>query len=232
MNHAVAPPGRHRRPERGAVRGSILAVALAVLTALVLVPGFAADGGPPPTLPVTPAPLPPATMLSAPAVGRSVPVSLSIPAIGVRTRVDPVGLNADQTVEVPTDFAKAGWFRLGPSPGQQGSAVILGHVDSDTGPALFYQLRMLRPRDRVTVTLADGTLVRFAVDAVNTYANSDFPAERIYGPHGGSTLQLVTCGGAFDQRTDRYTANVVAWTHMVSSTAVATPKEAEARRRP
>jgi len=228
MSDADAPPGRLRRPERGALPRTVVAVALALTAALALAHGFAGDGEPPHA---ASDPLPRATMPFAPAVGRSAPVALSIPAIGVRTRVDPVGLNADQTVQVPTDFTKAGWFRLGPSHGQQGSAVILGHVDSYTGPALFYRLRMLRPRDRVTVTLTDGTVVRFAVDSVNTYANPDFPAQRVYGPHGGATLQLVTCGGPFDQRTHSYTANVVAWTHMVSSTAVPTSTQTGSRHR-
>lgn len=145
----------------------------------------------------------------------SAPVTLRIPAIDLAVPLSRLGLNPDRTVEVPTDFAAAGWFRLGPPPGQPGSAVILGHVDSYRGPAVFFRLRELRPGDEVEVGLADGSVARFAVRAVETYLKRDFPAERVYGSHGGRELQLVTCGGAFDSRSRSYLSNVVAYTTLV-----------------
>jgi len=151
-------------------------------------------------------------------VARSVPVNLRIPAIGVTTSLSTLGLNLDGTVQVPTDFQQPGWFRLGPTPGQVGSAVILGHVDNHQGPAVFIQLRSLVPGDHVNVTLADGVTAQFAVTSVATYPKAQFPAQQVYGSHGSSALQLVTCGGAFDTRTGSYLSNIVVYTSFVTAT--------------
>lgn len=137
------------------------------------------------------------------------PIGLSIPDIGVSTRLVSLGLNADQTVEVPSDPAAAGWYRLGPAPGSPGSAVILGHVDSTTGPAVFYHLRTLAPGARIDVERADGSVLRFAVRRIATYANEDFPASRVYRNRGAPTLTLVTCGGVYDKAKGGYQANLV-----------------------
>ena len=99
-----------------------------------------------------------------PVVARSVPVALHIPAIGLTTSLSTLGLNTDGTVQVPTDYQQPGWFRLGPTPGQVGSAVILGHVDNHQGPAVFFQIRSLVPGDPVNVTLADGVTARIRGD--------------------------------------------------------------------
>ncbi len=149
---------------------------------------------------------------------RPTPVALRIPAIGVDVSLSTLGLNADHTVQVPTDFQQAGWFGLGPSPGQTGSAVILGHVDSYTGPAVFFQIRTLRAGDQVNVSLADGAIAHFQVTAVAMYAKDQFPAQQVYAPHGGSALQLVTCGGTFDTHTRSYLSNIVAYTTLVATT--------------
>lgn len=143
---------------------------------------------------------------------------MRIPAIGVAAAVGSMGLNQDRTVEVPTRPLEAGWYRGGPTPGQLGSAVILGHVDSKTGPAVFYRLRQLHKGDRVDVTLANGGVAHFAIDRVTTYPNAKFPATKVYGSHGVSSLQLVTCGGAYDHVAKAYTANVVAYSSLVSTT--------------
>jgi len=153
-----------------------------------------------------------------PVVARSAPVALRIPAIGVVVSVSALGLNPDGTVQVPTDFDEPGWFRLGPSPGQVGSAVILGHVDSYQGPAVFFRLRSLRAGDRVEVSLADGMVAHFVVSTVAMYPKEQFPARLVYGSHGYSALQLVTCGGTFDTHTRSYRSNIVAYTHLVATT--------------
>lgn len=143
------------------------------------------------------------------------PVRLRIPVIGVAARVTQLGLNADRTVEVPSDPATVGWYRLGPPPGAEGSAVILGHVDSVAGAAVFHRLRFLRPGDRLLVDASDGSTTRFRVTRVATYPNQQFPASRVYGPHGRRHgLQLVTCGGAYDPESG-YRANVVVYTRIV-----------------
>lgn len=152
---------------------------------------------------------------SGPAVA---PLRLAIPGIGVDTRLVRLGLNEDGTVEVPTVAATAGWFRLGTVPGQRGSSVILGHVDSVDGPAVFADLSTLGLTDRVEVVLSDDSLVTFAVTGVETYANSDFPAERVYaGTRRGRELNLVTCGGEYDPDRGGYQSNVVVFTRRLQA---------------
>jgi LPXTG-site transpeptidase (sortase) family protein len=146
------------------------------------------------------------------------PVALRIPAIGVDTSLTTLGLNPDQTVEVPTDFGTPGWYKFGPNPGQPGSAVILCHYDSHNGPAVFYRLQNLQPGDSVEVTLTDGSVTHFAVTKVDTYLKTEFPADQVYGSHGDQTLQLVTCGGEFDADTHSYLSNIVAYTSLVNIT--------------
>ncbi len=148
------------------------------------------------------------------ATRRSDPAMLRIPALGLSVPVGSLGLASDGTVQVPTDTAHTGWFRLGPTPGQIGSAVILGHVDSYAGPGVFFQLRTLAAGDEVDVDLADGLTARFTVDSVAEYTKPQFPAQRVYGSHGSSALQLVTCGGVFDHRTGGYLSNIVVYTSL------------------
>lgn len=147
----------------------------------------------------------------------SPPVRLRIHAIGVSTAIVPLGLNRDRTVQVPTDPSRAGWYRLGTSPGQVGSAVILGHVDSMKGPAVFYRLRTLVKGDQADVVLADGSVVVFRVTRLVTYQNKDFPKKQVYGNHGRPTLTLVTCGGDYDRAAGGYQANVVVYTELLRS---------------
>lgn len=148
---------------------------------------------------------------------RSVPVALSIPAIRMSVPLSELGLNPNHTVQVPTNFQEPGWYKYGPSPGQIGSSVILGHVDSYLGPAVFFQLRSLRPGDPVNVTLADGVVTHFVVRQVAIYPKANFPTLSVYGSHGYSGLQLVTCGGVFDTQARSYLSNVVVYTSLVST---------------
>jgi len=150
-------------------------------------------------------------------IARSVPLELSIPAIGLSAPLSELGLNPNQTVQVPTSFQVPGWYKFGPSPGQIGSSVILGHVDSYQGPAVFFRLRSLRPGDHVDVTLADRVVAHFVVRQVAMYPKTNFPTLQVYGSHGYSALQLVTCGGAFDTQTRSYLSNVVVYTSLVSA---------------
>ena len=149
---------------------------------------------------------------------RSRPEVLIISAIALRTRLGEVGLQADHQVMVPASTATASWYDLGPTPGQVGSAVILGHVDSYTGPGVFFRLRSLAVGTPLSVTLANGTFVRFAVTAVVQYSKRDFPDRLVYGSRGVSSLNLVTCGGVFDHQTGHYESNVVVFTHLVAVT--------------
>lgn len=156
-----------------------------------------------------------AAVTAATAVRPAQPITLSIPSIDVAARIIRLGQHEDGTVEVPGDPAEAGWFRLGPPPGAAGSSVILGHVDSTSGPAVFYRLKELHPGDRIEVRLDDGTTARFRVHSVQTYANADFPAKKVYGRQGRSQLNLVTCGGAYDSSRGGYQSNVVVYSRLV-----------------
>jgi Sortase domain len=149
---------------------------------------------------------------------RSVPVSMIVPAIGLAVSLSSLGLNLDGTVQVPTDDVQPGWFRFGPSPGQIGSAVILGHVDSYKGPGVFFNLRSLVAGDTVDVGLTDGVIDHFVVSSVAMYPRAQFPAQQVYGSHGRSELQLVTCGGVFDARTGSYLSNIVVYTTLAAVT--------------
>jgi len=132
---------------------------------------------------------------------------------GLRWQGRGPGIVEDGTVEVPAAPERAGWFRLGTVPGYRGSAVILGHVDSVDGPAVFADLSTMRSPDRVQVVLSDDTLVTFEVTSVETYANADFPAERVYaGTSRVAALNLVTCGGEYDRERGGYQSNVVVYT--------------------
>jgi hypothetical protein len=137
------------------------------------------------------------------------PVRLQIPAIAVSTPLVRLGRLPDGTIEVPHDWDTAGWYDGGPRPGQPGPAVILGHVDSRTGPAVFYRLRALRPRDIVRVGLADGRILVFRVQRVERYPKNEFPTEAVYFPTLNRELRLITCGGDFDYARGSYRDNIV-----------------------
>jgi Sortase domain len=142
------------------------------------------------------------------------PVWLSVPAIGVRTRLVDLGLNRNGTLQVPTSTTVAGWFTGSPRPGAVGPAVIAGHVDSRTGPAVFFWLRTLRPGQRIYVGRADGTLAVFTVTSVRMYGKDEFPTAAVYGPVPDAELRLITCGGIFDASLGSYLSNVVVFARM------------------
>lgn len=139
----------------------------------------------------------------------ALPVSLTIPAIGVQTSLIKLGLAADGTLQVPSSATVAGWYTGSPRPGALGAAVIAGHVDSQAGPAVFYQLRKLRPGAPVYVKRADGSVAEFKVTNVQQYPKARFPTTAVYGPVPDSELRLITCGGTFDPATGHYLSNVI-----------------------
>jgi LPXTG-site transpeptidase (sortase) family protein len=139
----------------------------------------------------------------------AVPVSLSIPAIGVQTRLVRLGLAADGTLQVPSTTAVAGWYTGSPRPGATGAAVIAGHVDSYAGPGVFFRLRQLRPGELVYVKRADATLAVFRVTGIQQFAKTRFPTVSVYGPVPDAELRLITCGGIFDYATGHYLSNVI-----------------------
>lgn len=141
----------------------------------------------------------------------SMPVSLSIPRIGVHTNLMQLGLNKDNTIQVPTPERAnlAGWYKYGPSPGEIGNTVIVGHVDSvKLGRAVFFRLGELRPGDKVSVVRTDGLTVPYRVDGVKAYPKAKFPTDLVYGGSNKSTLRLVTCGGPWSKTTS-YRDNII-----------------------
>jgi sortase (surface protein transpeptidase) len=138
-----------------------------------------------------------------------VPVRIEIPKIGVASPLDRLGRAPDKTVEVPSRWEVAGWYAPGTRPGDPGSAVILGHVDSKRGPGVFFRLRELRRGDEVVIVRADGSTVRFAVERAEQYPKARFPTDAVYYPTLTPALRLVTCGGTFDATAGHYRSNLI-----------------------
>jgi sortase (surface protein transpeptidase) len=137
------------------------------------------------------------------------PVRVEIPRIGVASSLDRLGRAPDGTIQEPARWEVAGWYAPGTRPGDPGSAVILGHVDSKGGPAVFFRLRELRQGDMVTVRRADGSSVRFVVQRTEQYPKDRFPTDDVYYPTLTPALRLVTCGGQFDATVGRYRSNLI-----------------------
>ncbi len=151
---------------------------------------------------------------------RSPPVSVEIPAIGVDSKLLHLGKNAGGAIAVPSLTARvsrAAWYKYSPTPGQIGTSVIEGHVDTYQGPAIFFRLGALRPGDRVVVRLADGVTAIFRVTGVRQYLKSRFPAKVIYGATNYAALHLITCGGAFDYATHHYLSSTVVFASLTSA---------------
>lgn len=167
-----------------------------------------------PSSPPDTIPAPPPEVVAESAPGKQyAPLRIEIPTIATSAPVDPLGLNPDGTLAVPTDFNRAGYYTGRPPPGAIGPAIIVAHVDSKAGPAVFKRLRELKPGDEVMVTRADRSEVIFVVDRVESHRKNAFPTKAVYDPTPGSTLRLITCGGSFDRRAGHYRDNVIAFAH-------------------
>ena len=149
----------------------------------------------------------------------SLPVTIRIAAIGVRSTLQQVGQNADGSLQVPAPgprYGQPGWYRYSPTPGSIGPAVIVGHLDSAAdGPSVFFRLGALRAGDTVVVGRADGSTVTFVVDSVGRYLKTSFPTRLVYGDTATAALRLITCGGALSATTGHYLDNIVVLATMV-----------------
>lgn len=209
------PAGRSSRRRLGAPRRSQVYLAICmVLVALcgLLVGRYLAAPAAPAALPTSAGTIPAAGT----AAGASTPTAIKIADLKISSTLGQVGLNKDGTVEVPTNYAQAAWYRYGPTPGALGPAVILGHVDSRNGPAVFYNLTSMKPGQVIEVTRADNTTARFRVDAIKTFLKSEFPTEAVYGPIDYAGLRLITCGGVYDQKAKDYQSNVIAFATLIT----------------
>lgn len=151
-----------------------------------------------------------------PAAGAAPPVHLQVPSIGVDSDLEPLGLLPDKTLKSPSLFERAGWYAGGVRPGDPGPAVIAGHVDSVSGPAVFFRLRTIAVGASVAVKQSNGATVHFVVDSVREYPKNKFPTEAVYGPTPLPELRLITCTGDFDYAARSYLDNLVASAHRVA----------------
>ncbi|MGW5740529.1 class F sortase [Amycolatopsis sp. NPDC003861] len=138
---------------------------------------------------------------------------MAIPRIGAQSTLVPLGLNPDGTLEVPpvSRPMQAGWYALGPTPGENGPAVIVGHVDGNRQKGVFYRLRELVPGDPVLVARKDGTTLTFVVSRVDKVDKDEFPSDAVYGDTPDPQLRLITCGGSFDRTVHSYRDNIIAY---------------------
>ncbi|MCX4718093.1 class F sortase [Streptomyces virginiae] len=202
-------------------------LALVMLTGLAMVRNGVniGDGPPQPTaasavavtsdqLPANP-PTPPADMevLEHSSVQR-----IRIPTINVDAPVMTVGLDAEGWIDAPPpqDRNLAGWYLNGISPGQRGSAVIVGHVDNAQGPAVFYGLGSVKPGNHIEVERYDGRTAVFEVYGVEVFSKEAFPGARVYGDTGHPELRVITCGGGYSKARG-YDGNVVVFARMVEA---------------
>ncbi len=139
------------------------------------------------------------------------PVRVVIPAIDVDAELVRLGLQPDDTMEVP-DFGLAGWYAEGPKPGHRGPAVVAAHVDSRAGPDVFYRLRELEPGDRVRVVYDSGDEVTFVVESSERVPKDELPGDRIWPVTSQRLLTLITCGGEFDRSVRHYRDNIIVYT--------------------
>ena len=188
---------------------SVAAVALVVGLAGCGQSGPGPNDGPNLTSPtVAGGPVTPAAPLAA-----SPPTQLRIDSINASSSLIPLGLNKDQTISVPpvSTPLQASWYKLGPTPGAAGPAVILGHVNGDGQEGVFAKLNQLKPGDQVKVTRQDGKTAVFTVTKLQQIAKNAFPTVAVYGDTADAELRLVTCGGGFDKSKGSYVDSIIAF---------------------
>jgi hypothetical protein len=151
-------------------------------------------------------------------MSRSVPARLQIATIGVNAPFTDLALGPTGQLNAPpaNDNNLVGWYKDGVAPGERGAAIVAGHVDTMTGPAVFLQLRYLKPGAEVDITRADGSVATFKVDSVEQFSKAKFPDVRVYADTNTAQLRLITCGGTYNKTAKDYEDNVVAFAHLDS----------------
>lgn len=153
----------------------------------------------------------PVETTKAPVIPPGDPQDLSIPSINYQGDLIPLGVNDDDSLEVPSDYDQAGWYTQGTRPGEPGPTIIAAHVDSRSGPGAFYNLRDVQEGDQVEVTIEDGTAHTYEVYKVEDYPKKALPTVDVFGAVIDDELRLITCGGEFDQSLRSYTDNLVVY---------------------
>lgn len=217
MTRPAVPEGRVDRLV-GAALGSprvlrALVVLSVVLTVGAVAMGLATGREPVHRCPPTGEP----TVLDRTPLPASAPVSMVLDGIDACSSLVPVGVDAARRIEVPPVSApeQAAWYRLGPTPGQRGPAVLLGHVNGDGREGVFADLADVERGDRVAVGRADGRTAVFVVTGRIQVAKDAFPTASVYGRTAGPELRLITCGGALDRTRHEYADNVVVFADYV-----------------
>jgi Sortase domain len=169
---------------------------------------------------------PPVPVVAAdrPVSSSSPPVAVSIPAIAVNSILEGLRLNGDGSLQTPRDPNRAGWYADGPAPGDQGAAVFVGHLDSRTGPAVFWRLASLLRGDQILVRRADGRTLTFVVDHSAVFPRTNLPTATVFGATG-SELHLITCNGSWDAQIGRYDHSLVVFARLadIDNVAVSPP---------
>ncbi|MEZ0095856.1 class F sortase [Streptacidiphilus sp. EB129] len=158
---------------------------------------------------------PPAGAGHAP-VARSTPIQLAVPSIALTAPLLGLGMDSAGRPELPpfSQPGTAGWLRDSATPGEAGTAVLVGHVDTATGPAVFWNLSALKPGAAIEVARVDGSTAVFTVDQVRSFPKAAFPGAQVYAPAPDAQLRIITCGGGFDRAHAEYTGNVVVFAHL------------------
>jgi hypothetical protein len=152
-----------------------------------------------------------------PVLDPSRPVRLTIPEIDVEAPILDVGLARDGSVDVPPlqRHNEAGWFDQGPTPGQFGPALIVGHADTRTGPSVFHHLHKLKPGQKIEVRREDRDTAIFEVNSIENFGKEKLPIKRVYGDYSRPSLRLVTCGGTWLGEGRGYSDNIVVFASLV-----------------
>ncbi|MCF3962401.1 class F sortase [Streptomyces fuscigenes] len=217
------PPAPPAVPPRSSVRALVWPAAAVLLGALLV--HNAVDGtpsgapGPKPAAVASSAPVPSVSPTTDLALPRSAPTRLQIPSIAVDAPFTTLNLDATGKLNPPpaNDKNLVGWYEGGVTPGENGTSIVAGHVDTKTGPAVFLLLDDLRAGSTVDITRQDGIVATFTVDSVETFSKADFPDERVYGKSTTPQLRLITCGGSYNRQVKDYTDNVVVFAHLATA---------------
>ena len=189
----------------------------ALLSVLVLTGCASPQASELPPAPTTSAPAPATSTQDSRGLPPSEPTEIRIPKIDAVSSLVPLGLNADETVEVPPveKPMQAGWYRHARTPGEAGPAVVLGHVDGNKQPGIFFRLKELVAGDEIVVSRKDGTTAKFRVHKKEQIAKDSFPTEAVYGDSDVPELRLITCGGSYDQAARSYRDNVIVYATLI-----------------
>jgi LPXTG-site transpeptidase (sortase) family protein len=146
------------------------------------------------------------------------PTSLVIKNLKVSAAIVPVALNTDRSLQIPSKSMDVGWYVRSAQPGEKGTAIMTGHLDTATGPAVFWNLKNLKPGDQIEISRSNQTVAVFRVDKVERYSQDNFPDQQVYGTADYPALRLITCAGTYSRSLGRYSDNLVVYASLVNIT--------------